>query len=186
MDCVFVVRLIAVISLITLTYCYSKRNNDSAVVVIALPEGDSEGTASWEKGKEILPGAIIAADRLNNDSSHLPDANLVIVTADSGLVMSKDVPYSGNVLELVTNLTGEKINIIGVAGLLHPDTLLALQTFRLPIVSLIHFSRTSNLPNVFYVTASSSVLTDSLLAFLSVINHTRIGIIAESSHSYYS
>lgn len=186
MDSLFILRLSVAISLITLSYCCKIRKNESAIIVVALPEGDSEGAAIWEKGKEIFPGAVMAIKRLNSDSCLLPGTNVMLVTANSGFVMSQDEPYSGDVLEVVANLTWHNANIIGIAGLLHRDTLLALQAFRLPIVPLIHFSGIPNLPIVFHVTASGSVLIDSVLVFLSVINHTRIGIITESSHSYYS
>ena len=179
-----IVFLLAITS--SLQLCSTNKSNKS-VIIIALPQDDDKNVTSWEKGAEILPGAYVAVESINNDSSVLSNVNLELVIAESGLVFGEDDLYSGNVLEIAANLTWRKKDIMGIAGLLHPSTLLALQAFQLPLVSLIGFSN-SQLPesDVISLTASTSVLTDSLSAFLAVINQTRIGVISESTHSYYS
>ena len=176
-----IVFLIAITS--NLQLCSANKSNKS-VVIIALPRDNDKNITSWEKGAEILPGAYVAVESINNDSSVL---NLELVRAESGLIFSDDELYSGNVLEIAANLTWQNKDVIGIAGLLHPNTLRALQAFQLPLVSLIGFSN-SQLPEngVISLTASTSVLTDSLSAFLAIINQTRIGVISESTHSYYS
>ena len=121
----------------------------------------------------------MAVESINNDSSVLTNVNLELVIAESGLIFSKDEKYSGNVLEISADLAWQNKDVIGIAGLLHPSTLLALQAFQLPIASLIGFSN-SQLPEsgVISLTASTSVLTDSLSAFLAIINQMRIGVIS--------
>ena len=166
--------------------CSANKSNKS-FIIIALPQDDDENVTSLEKSAEILPGAYMAVESINNDSSVLTNVNLELVIAESGLIFGEDEPYSGNILEVVANLTWQNKDIIGIAGLLYPNTLLALQAFQVPIASLIGFSN-SQLPesSVLTLTASTSVLTASLSAFLAIINQTRIGVISESTHSYYS
>ena len=67
------------------------------------------------------------------------------VRSDSGLGGANVEPYSGNVLEMVANLTWEDNDIIGTVGLLHPSTVI-LRAFQLPIVSLIHYVQTVHSP----------------------------------------
>ena len=179
-----IVFLIAITS--NLQLCSANKSNKS-VIIIALPRDDDENVTSWEKSAEILPGAYVAVESINNDSSVLTNVNLELVIAESGLIFSEDEKYSGNVLGISADLAWQNKDVIGIAGLLHPNTLLALQAFQLPLVSLIGFSN-SQLPEngVISLTASTSVLTDSLSAFLAIIDQTRIGVISESTHSYYS
>ena len=177
-------KLFHIISLLSLKFCIATDKNES-VVIIALPQSDGESVTSWERGAEILPGAYVAVESINNNYSAQADTNLNLIMADSGLVISEDESYSRNLLELAARLKWNDTNVIGIAGLLHPNTLLALQAFQLPIASLIGFSNSPQ-SNVLYLTASTSVLTDSVVAFVNVINQTRIGVISESTHSYYS
>ena len=140
-------------------------------------------SASWERGEEILPGALAAIDKAKNDSMSL---NLSLVVADSGPVTRYDFPYSGNVLEVIANFTQQKraSDIIGIAGILHPNILAILNRFQLLTASLIHFKETSSYSNVHYLTASISILTDAILAFLKEINPKKIGTITETKPPY--
>ena len=63
-----------------------------------------------------------------------------LVVADSGSLISFDSPYSGNVLNVIANLTSKSTRIVGVAGFFHPKLVAILQSFQLRIASLIHFS----------------------------------------------
>ena len=111
------------------------------VLVVALPRINGSGVSvSWERGQEIIPGAIATVDHINKDLSGIIGNKLILLTADSGLVTSTDYPYSGNVLEVIANLTSQNARILGVVGLLHPKLLAILQSFQLCIASLIHFS----------------------------------------------
>ena len=137
--------------------------------MVALPHVSSRGiSVSWERGQEILPGALAAGDRINNEHSGIPSKKLTLLVIDSGLVMSSDSPYSGNMLEEFVNLTSHNASIMGVVGILHPKLLAILQSFQLRIASLIHFSGVPSVPNVIYMTASSSTAINSFLAFMNL------------------
>ena len=172
--------------ILLLSSCANARNGES-IVVITLPRPVSEVAPSLEKGREILSGALSAIESINGDPGLLQGTSLVPVLANSGRLLSNNEPYSGEVLELVANLTWHNKSVIGVTGLLHHSVISALQAFQLPIVPLIHFgTKTVYSPNVLYMTASGAVLTDAMLAFLTVVNQTEIGVITENCHSHYS
>ena len=176
-----------IVSLIFATHVQQALCKNGSILIVALPQTvNSELTLSWERRQEILPGALAAAEIINNDSSLLP---LKLVMADSGPVTRYDQPYSGNVLEVIANLTwqNKSANIIGVTGILNADVLWALQKFNLPVISLIQLSRIPDSygVNYNYVTASISVITDSVLALMATINQSRIGLVTELHYSYF-
>ena len=180
----FSIMLSVVIFLIRLHFHWAMGGKES-ILIVALPQTNNEVSASWERGEEFLPGAVVASKSINNDSEL--NICLKLLVADSGHVTSSDYSYSGNVMEVVANLTLQNrfANIIGIAGVLHPIVLLALKSFKLPIASLIHFSGITYSPSMFYMTASTSVVTDSIVALMNNFNEDTIGLITESYHSYY-
>lgn len=188
MDFITVVKFLisAVFSLQCCCQCLTVGKNES-VLIVTLPQvSNSAGTASWGRGEEIVPGALVAAEDINNFLQQLHQT-LTLVIANSGPVTSDDGAFSGNVLEIVARLTWQNAKIVGIAGILHPKVLYALQMFELPIASLVHFSGTVSNPNsVTYMTASTSLLIESIHTFMKAIGHSKIGIISETSHPYYS
>ena len=109
-------------------------------------------------------------------------AGMVVVPKKSGAIcICVDLkPLNESVL--IHPLPKVDDTIIGIAGILH---LWALQKFNLPVTSLIQLSRIQASYGVNYVTASISVITDSVLAFMGAINQSRIGLITELHHSYF-
>ena len=181
----FLTAMITIIAVVCLPCTLCK--NESILIVVLPKSLNSELTLSWERGQEILPGAIAAAEIINNDSSFLP---LKLIMADSGPVTSYHHPCSGNLLEVVANLTWQNrsTDIIGIAGILCPDVLISLSNFDFPaILSLVHniIGENFKFSNVFYMTASISTLTDSVVAFMKAINQTKTGLITELHHSYF-
>ena len=179
-------RLSLILHLLSMCYFIVSGINNESILVVALPHVSSGGiSVSWERGQEILPGALAAVDHINNGHSSIPNKKLTLLVIDSGLVMSSDSPYSGNVLEKFVNLTSHNASIMGVVGILHPELLAILQSFQLRIASLVHFSGVPSVPNVIYMTASSSTVIDSFLAFMKVNSQARIGIITEINNSFH-
>ena len=161
--------------------------SNESLLLIAFPWSNSKQALSWERRLEVLPGACIATESINNYSNILPHSKLKLLEVDSGNVTCDECHYSGKVLEMIANLTWQNRfhEIIGITGVLHPNTLLTLWKFSLPVVSLIHFSGIPYSPNVIYMTASTSTLTDSIIAFMVSINRSSIGVITENHHSYF-
>ena len=170
------------LSLILPLICmYSLVNGlNESVLVIAVSQVSSG--VSWDRGEEILPGAVEA---VNNINEHSGSNKLTLLIANSGQVMSSNNPYSGNVLEVIANLTLQNVRIIGVAGLLHPNILTILQSSQLLIASLIDVNGKVSSSNVIYMTASSSTVINSFFAFMKVMNQSRIGIITEVNNLFH-
>ena len=124
-------KFILLLSLLSLQ-CYLRSGKCGSIITIVLPQSDTEVSASWERGEEILPGALTAIEEARNSSLSF---NLTLVVATSGPVTRYDLPYSGNVLEVIANLTWQKrvSDIIGIAGILHPNVLAVFNRFQLPI-----------------------------------------------------
>ena len=175
-----VMRLILLLSLLSLQ-CYFRQGESESIIIIALPQSDTKVSTSWERGNEILPGALAAAKEANFNNDSLLFSLRV---ANSGRY---DLHYSGNVLEIIANLTWQNrvSDIIGIVGLVQPSILVTLKRFQLPIVSLLHFNEIPDNFNINYMTASTSTLTDSILASLTEIHPKKIGIITEIEQPYY-
>ena len=109
--------LSSLLSLLSLT-------KSEPILIIAFPQSDhTEVSASWERGEEILPGALAAIDEAK-DSFPLLNLTLFVATSASS-VTRQDFSYSGNVLEIIANLAWQKrlSDIIGIAGVFHPNLL---------------------------------------------------------------
>ena len=172
------------LSLFSLLCCLSLENSE-LTLIIALPQTHAEVSASWERGEDILPGALAAVEEAKN---HSLSFNLTVVKDDSGHITRNGLPYK--VLEVITNLTRQKTasdNItIGIAGVLLPNVLAAFNKIQqLHIASLVCFTEPPQNLNIHYMTASISILTDSILAFLKEISPKKIEIIAEIKQPYY-
>ena len=181
----FKASLISLIIICIQFPCHCVSGENRSVLILAKPQSFlSEQSLNYGQRQEILSEAFDnVVGIINNDSSlH----SLELITADSGVVTRYDDPYSGNVLQVIANLTwNNRLNhIIGIVGFIHPELLLTLQKFHIPIASLVHFG---TLPNITYlsVTASTFSLADSLLQFMQTINQTRFGLITELHNSYF-
>ena len=178
-NCVVAIVLLPLLSL----QCSAKRES---ILIIALPQSDSEVSASWKRGEEILPGALAAIEEANNDSLSF---NVSLVEATSGPVSRYDLPYSGNVLEIIANLTWQEraSDIVGIVGVLHPNALAVISRFQLPIISLTHFDPGPHniRSSVQYMTASTSTLIDSILTFMKEMQPRKIKIITEIKQPYW-
>ena len=173
-----VIRLSLFLSLLQ---CSVKLSKSEPILIIALPQSDhTEVSASWERGEEILSGALAATDEAKSNSS-----NFTVIKITSGPVTSNGLSYSGNVLEVIANLAWQNriSDIIGIAGVFHPNVLAVLNRFQRPIVSLVQFNKIP-LNSIHYTTASVSTLTDSIIAFLKEVHPRKIGIITELKQPY--
>ena len=182
MDCTLVIKFIALVSFLP---HHIVNGGDESIIIVAIPQTNNEVSTSWEKGEEILPGAMVASNGINNDSQL--NISLKLLLVDSGQITSSGYSYSGYVMETIANLTlQDRLDkIAGIAGVLHPNVLLALKSFKLPIASLVHFAGVPHIPNVFYMTASTSVVADSLAALMGYFNADTMGLITDMYNWHY-
>ena len=174
----FSLLLSSLLSLLSLT-------KSEPILIIALPRSDhTEVSASWERGEEILSGALAAVDEAKNSTPSL-NTLFVATSASSNAVTRQDYPYSGNILELIANLAWHKrlSDIIGIAGVFHPNILEIFSRIQLRTASLIHFDQVPHSSSVHYSTASVSTLTDSIVALFNVIHPKKVEIITETENN---
>ena len=180
----FVIKFFALFSLLLL---HLANGDEESIIIVAVPQTSSEVSLSWERGEEILPGALVASKSINNYSSQL-NISLTLLVVDSGQVTSSGYSYSWNVMKTMANLNSQDRlgKVAGIAGVLHPNVLLALKSFHIPVASLVHYAGVPYIPNVFYMTASTSVVADSIAALVRYFNVDTMGLITDTYHWYYS
>ena len=95
MSCIVVILLLSLWYRHSLQCCLSiiGKNDHESILIIALPHDQgTEVSASWERGEEILPGALAAIEEAENGPLLF---NLTLIVANSGPVARLDLPYSG-------------------------------------------------------------------------------------------
>ena len=180
-----VIKFIVLLSFLSLHISHLVNGGDESVIIVSLPQTSSELSMSWERGEEILPGAMVASNRINNDS-HL-NVSLKRLVVDSGQVTKSGYSYSGNMLETIATLAlQDRLDkIAGIAGVLHPNMLLTLKSSHLSIASLVHFGVVPCIPDVYYMTASTSVVADSIALLMGYFDVDTMGMITDVYHWYY-
>ena len=178
-----IIKFLALLSFLQL---HLANGDDESIIIVAIPQASSEESASWERGEEILPGAVVASKSINNNSQL--NTSLTLLVIDNGQVPSSGYSYSWDVMKTVANLTSQDRlgKVAGIAGVLHPNVLLALNSFHIPIASLVHYGGLPYIPNVFYMTASASVVADSIAALVEYFSIDTMGLITDTYHWYYS
>ena len=102
MDCTLVIKFIALVSFLP-CHVHVVNGGNESIIIVAIPRTNSEASTSWEKGEEILPGAIMASNSINNDSQL--NISLKLLVVDSGQITSSGYSYPGYVMEAIVNLT---------------------------------------------------------------------------------
>ena len=181
-------QLFKILSLLSLGFVAlsmeTSAKKNKSLMVIALPQSTLLPMTLTSTQDWLFSNIEMAAV---NDSGILSNLKLELLLVDSGSVMCAYCPYSGNVLEVIANLTWSDrlTDVLGIVGLVHPSVLNALRLFQLPVVSLIHFSGLPHSSNTFYMTASTSTLVESILSLATVIGGDNIGVITEESNMFY-
>ena len=178
-----VIKFFALLSSLQL---HLANGDDESIIIVAIPQTSSKKSASWERGEEILPGAVVASKSINNNSQL--NTSLTLLVIDNGQVPSSGYSYSWDVMKTIANLTSQERlgRVAGIAGVLHPNVLLALKSFHIPIASFVHYSGLPYISNVFYMTASASVVADSIAALVEYFSIDTMGLITDTYHWYYN
>ena len=152
-------------------------------ILLSLPLHQiSEPRMSWERGFEILPGALLAVNDINNDSTILPGHNLQLI-----------IKNETEIVQQFVNLTFHQThsNIVGIGGILHPKTisiLLLLVKHKGMLLSAITHKdmlEISDYSDTFLSLPSPTSIVDVLLNFMRIMNWHRIGLITESTDAYF-
>lgn len=160
-------------------------------ILISLPLHPTSGPSlSWERGYEILPGALQAVNDINNDSTILPGHNLRPIVIDSP--QSDDIEIVQQFVNLTFYHSDLRLNdIFGVTGVLIPRAVSILMPLvRRERVLLSAITHTDQLPDdphsgTFLPLPSPSAIVGVLLNFMNQMTWQRIGVITDSTDAYF-
>ena len=152
-------------------------------LLISLPLHQASGPrTSWERGLEILPGALQAVNDINNDSTILPGHNLQLIIKD-------DTEIVQHFIDLVFHQSEIRLDIVGVSGILDPkalSTLLPLVKHKGVLLSAIthkDMPEISDYSSDFLSLPPPSSMVDVVLNFMRIMNWQRIGLVTDSIHT---
>ena len=169
----YILDILLVLSCLNLSQISSESPLTHQLLLI-LPLQDVKGpTAGWERGLEILPGAQIAAEMINN-SSDLQGNQLQLIPIDSGRCENKVSRFS--FLPQLINLTfNQGLNVKAAIGILcHNEVQIMLDS---------PSSVSSIINNV--LKTQPMMLVNTLLSFMQYMEWSRIGIITELNDSFF-
>ena len=167
----------------------AKASNMSVSLLIALPLHPTSGLKlGWERGLEILPGALQAVDDINNDSIILPGHTLKLTVVDNGR----------NQFEIVQQFFNatfhQHIDIVGVSGILHPKTIPILlrlaQRTGVLLSGIIHMDKKLErldymCSDAFLSLPPASAMASVLLNFIKTMNWKHVGIVTDTKDEYF-
>ena len=169
----YILAILLVLSCLNLSQISSESPLTHQLLLI-LPLQDVKGpTAGWERGLEILPGAQIAAEMINN-SSDLQGNQLQLIPIDSGRCENKVSRFS--FLPQLINLTfNQGLNVKAAIGFLcHNEVQIMLDSPSL-VSSIINK----------VLKTQPMMLVHTLLSFMQYMEWSRIGIITELNDSFF-
>ena len=149
----------------------NKSQNVSLLIALTLYQNSGPRT-NWERGFEMLPGALQAVSDINNDSVLLPGHTLKLIAVDGGRNEFK-------IVQQFINLTFyRQVNIVGIGGILDPKVvsiLLPLVEHKRVLISTITHTDKLGLGRLGYSGAylplpSPSAMASVLLHFIREMN----------------
>lgn len=181
--------LMAGLLLLLLPCCYSKLQ---VVVVLPLEHGDWP-TSSWERGLEILPGAQLAIEHINQDHDILPGNQLELVVIDSGRcrkVLNKDL-----LIDFMNLTFYQDLNPIGIAGLLCSNSEQLLSNLathmgiNLTVLSssalVMHDAQALVSSHHYRMLQSADIFVDAFSSLITHLGWSRIAVVTESTDTYF-
>ena len=156
-------------------------------MLISLPLHPTSGPrVSWERGLEILPGALLAVNDINNDSTLLPGHTLKPVVINSP--ESDDI----EIVQQFVNLTFYHLylnDIVGVTGVLSPKAASILVPLvrheRMLLSAITHTDQLDNHSGAFLSLPSPSAIISVLLNFMNQMTWQRIAVVTDSTDAYF-
>ena len=158
-------------------------------ILIALPLHPISGPrTNWERGLEILPGALQAVSDINNGSTLLPGRVL------KPIVVNSQRSDGISIVEQFVNLTFHHMHlndIVGVTGILDPKAisiLAPLVRHKGVLLSAITNTDQLNIPDysgAFLSLPPPSVTVGVLLNFMKEMSWQRIGVVTDSRDVYF-
>ena len=162
------------------------------LVSLPLYHHPSKPRLSWERGLEILPGAVQAVRDINNDSTILRGYNLQLFVVDNGRDDEMEIVRQFVNLTFL-NHQAHATSIVGVIGILDPKSvsiLTPLVRYKGVLMSVITHTDQLDIPDysdTFGILSlpSPSAIVRVLLKFIKDMKWQRIGLITNSNDAYF-
>ena len=190
--------LICAVVVASLLYCmcYSKRlqNNVIAVVLPLEHTIENQPSSSWERGLEILPGAEVAVEYINQREDILPGHKLELKVINS--ITCKSELNQELLLSFINFTFYHDVNTIGLIGSLcsNSDQLISSLLASYSIMnqpflssSATVSSKDKNLtpPNYYRILQPADIFIDAFSVLAGDLNWQRIAVVTESVQSYF-
>ena len=165
--------LVTLFALLCLTLSQASRSTPLELthqILLILPLQDVKGpSAGWERGHEILPGAQLAAEMINNSSTI--EYQLQLIPIDSGRCESSVNQFTF-LPQLINSTFNQGLNVQAAIGFFCHNEFQVMLDSPSSVSSII----TKQLKM-----AQPVILINALLSFMQYMEWTRIGIITELS-----
>ena len=166
------------------TNALTEQKSMHLLVVLPLSQDGNELTASWERGKEILLGAAIALEAINNNSDIISGHKPLNVTlVDTGKCSDDNFNY---IIQLINSISDQNVIVLGIVGMFCPFKLqhilkppLQKETFHLALHPLYRTECWSKFEE-------GSVMVKALEEFFIQLKWRKFGIITEAGDTFFS
>ena len=190
------INFVCLLTVASLLYCIGYSKQLQIAAVLPLEHGKSQPSLSWERGLEILPGAQVAIEHINQHEDILPGYKLELRVIDSATCkneLNKDL-----LLNFINFTFYHDVNIIGLMGSYCPNSdqlissLLASaslmnqnQPFLSSSVSVSNNDKILTSPYHYRILQSADVFIDTLSSLANDLEWYRIAVVTESTHTYF-
>lgn len=175
---------------VVLALSQTRAKNISVLVSLSLHQPSGPRT-SWERGFDILPGALQAVSDINNDSTtlYLYGHRLKLIVVDSGRDGNEIIRRFVNLIFLDHRM--HATSVVGVTGILDPkfaSILTPLAKHKGVITSVITHTDQLDTPDysdTFISLPSPSATVDVFSNFMKKMDWQRIGLVTGSDDPYF-
>ena len=172
--------------IMTFAHAQSQQSDLNIIAVVSVPKAGREGpTQSWERGLEILPGALLAVKHIN-DSNILGNYSLNLIE-----IITEGCDVNTAQLEFIGHVTQQ--NIVGIVGPLCNEATLAIASLSLTEYEQFHLVQvspasaldTSKYPYLYRMLPSSNTYTEAVLGLMKEFNWNKIAVLRGSNEDHY-
>ena len=164
-------------------------------LLLLVPFPDSQDSAGWDGGLEVLSGARVARDEINNRTDLLPGYHIELIVenieacsrTEAGIGLSNLVKYTVNppcrpVVAVTGLVCSSHTSVLSpVAG--HDGfDLIQLSAANSPIFKL----QNSTFPHLWHFLGSATAYSDALLAIMDQYNWKKIGVVYDLGSLFFS
>lgn len=172
--------LISILSFLVLQEVSSNSNTSTIVVAIMLPSAGLDRGVSWERREEIVLGAYLARDMINQDPTILPGTTLKLIEVGEGMCGSQFSP--ANAIVDFVKYVWVRETVSGVVGLLCSGVEEYMRSFHIVQISgALYSARNQKYPYQYHVGPSAAAIAEATVEVMKYFGWTHVGMITDSA-----